>query len=71
MEHFHAVPTYIKKEDKQLLEHPISLGKTASKVEVHHGDKHDPGYALTDVHNGVQHPQTDLHDFSAAYALSS
>ncbi|XP_017777703.1 PREDICTED: uncharacterized protein LOC108563518 [Nicrophorus vespilloides] len=50
MEHFHAVPTYIKKEDKQYLEHPISRGKTSSSVKVHHGhDKHDPGYATASV----------------------
>lgn len=45
MQHFHAVPTYIKKEDKHLLEHPLPAGKTITKVEIQHGDKHDPGYA--------------------------
>lgn len=70
MEHYHAVPTYLKKEDKHLVDHPISLGKTSAKVEVHHGDKHDPGYALTDVHSGLHHPEADLHDYGAAFALS-
>lgn len=42
-QHFHPVPTYIKKEDKHLFEHPLPAGKTVSKVEIHHGDKHYPG----------------------------
>lgn len=45
IQHFHAVPTYIKKEDKHLLEHPLPAGQTAVKFEIHHGDKQDPGYA--------------------------
>ncbi|RZC33402.1 hypothetical protein BDFB_003646 [Asbolus verrucosus] len=51
IEHFHPVPTYIKKEDSHLLQHPISLGTSSSKVEIHHGDKHDHGYALASAEN--------------------
>lgn len=53
MEHFHAVPTYIKKEYKHLLEHPIPAGKSSSKLEIHHGNKHDHGYALVNSHNSA------------------
>ncbi|CAH1370563.1 hypothetical protein MTP99_012125 [Tenebrio molitor] len=53
IEHFHPVPTYIRKEDKHLLEHPISLGTSSSKVEVHHGDKHDHGYAFASAENNA------------------
>lgn len=45
IQHFHAVPTYIKKEHKHLLEHPLPAGQTDLKVEIHHGHKQDPGYA--------------------------
>lgn len=58
MEHFHAVPTYIKKEYKHLLEHPVPSGKSSSKVEIHHGGKHDSGYALVDTHNNIQKEAT-------------
>ncbi|KAB0799485.1 hypothetical protein PPYR_07365 [Photinus pyralis] len=51
MEHFHAVPTYIKKEYIHLLDHPVSVGKTASNVEVHHGAAHDHGYAIAENHD--------------------
>ncbi|KAK4886733.1 hypothetical protein RN001_003004 [Aquatica leii] len=54
MEHFHAVPTYAKKEFKHLLENPISVGKSVSNVNIHHGDKHDHGYAVAD-NNYVVH----------------
>ncbi|XP_019870068.1 uncharacterized protein LOC109598603 [Aethina tumida] len=55
IEHHHAVPTYVKGEDAQFLHHPVSKGRTASKVEVHHGDKHDHGYAITDVESNQGH----------------
>lgn len=62
MEHFHSVPTYVKKEDKHLLEHPISLGQSSSKLEVHHGGKHDHGYAIASVEN-------DIHGHSAGFNI--
>ena len=53
IEHFHPVPTYVKKEDVHLLKHPISLGTSSSKVEVHHGDKHDHGYGFATSDNNI------------------
>lgn len=53
MEHFHPIPTYAKKEDMHYLEHPVSEGKTESKVEVHHGSKHEPGYAVAAIHSEI------------------
>lgn len=50
-QHFHAVPTYVKKEDSHLLKHPLPAGHTGAKVEVHHGGKHDHGYAIADSHS--------------------
>ncbi|EFA02118.1 uncharacterized protein LOC103312521 [Tribolium castaneum] len=62
MEHFHAVPTYIKKEHSHLLQHPISIGTSSSKVEVHHGDKHDHGYAFANAENNI-HGHAAFQDF--------
>lgn len=63
MEHFHPVPTFIKKEHLKLLEHPISIGKTSNKIEIHHGDKHDPGYA-------IKHEEHEGGDFGAGFEVS-
>ncbi|KAK5643374.1 hypothetical protein RI129_007219 [Pyrocoelia pectoralis] len=57
MEHFHAVPTYIKKEFNHLLEQPLSVGKTESNVEVQHGEKYD--HAIANNHNSVHDTPLD------------
>ncbi|CAH0561328.1 unnamed protein product [Brassicogethes aeneus] len=56
MVHNHAVPTYIKNEDQQYLHHPVAKGKTTSKLQIHHGDKHDHGYAVANVQSQNEHP---------------
>lgn len=73
-EHFHAVPTYVKKEDAQLLKHPIPAGKSSSKVEIHHGGKHDHGYAIasleSDAHLWGGHGGGDGHEQEAIKGTS-
>ena len=57
-EHQHAVPTYIKKEHQQLLDHPLPFGKTSSNIEVNH----DYGYGSSnsDESKGSFDDQADL-----------
>ncbi|XP_044254979.1 uncharacterized protein LOC123005343 [Tribolium madens] len=69
MEHFHPVPTYIKKEDSHLLNHPISIGTSSSKVEIHHGDKHDHGYAFANAENNLHDFETDGHETDGTYQV--
>lgn len=61
--HFHAAPTYVKKEDSHLLKHPLPAGKSQAKLEVHHGDKHDHGYAFAQAHSDVHGLGIGGHDF--------
>lgn len=61
-EHFHAVPTYIKKEHQHLLEHPVAVGESSSDVKIHHGDKHDHGYAVTNVNSNLHNEGLSLSD---------
>ncbi|XP_060530602.1 uncharacterized protein LOC132704553 isoform X2 [Cylas formicarius] len=56
IEHYHAVPTYLKHEDKHLLEHPLSAGKTTSEVKIHHEVIQEP------LQYSYGHPGTRLDD---------
>lgn len=64
------MPTYIKKEDKHLLEHPLPAGKTVSKVEIHHGDKHYPGKANFEKYN-FKNRYFTFFMYSTGYAIQS
>lgn len=54
-----------------MLKHPISIGESSSSLEVHHGDKHDYGYAIGDSQStrneGSDHGDDDQQEINDSY----
>lgn len=69
LHHYHDIPTYIKSEDKHLLEHPVEIGETASKVEVDHGNKHEFSYGVQNTHSTLE--KNNYHVISGGHSSAT